>query len=74
MKSIKGYTAREANMLLGRKGPFGEPESYDREVRDSGEFWRTVKYILNNPVKAKIVGDWKEYPFNWLAYDLQSKL
>ena len=74
MKSIKGYSAREANKLLGRKGAFWEAESYDREVRDSREFWRTVRYILNNPVKARIVNDWKEYPFNWLADELRSKL
>ena len=36
MKSLKGYTAREANRLLGRTGePFWQRESYDHWVRDN---------------------------------------
>ena len=49
MKSLKGFTAREANKLLGRKGTFWQAESYDREIRDESEFWRVIKYVLNNP-------------------------
>jgi putative transposase len=34
MKSLKGYTAREANKLLSRTGePFWQKESYDHWVR-----------------------------------------
>ena len=74
MKSLKGFTAREANKLLGRKGTFWQAESYDREIRDSREFWRVIKYILNNPVKAGLVRDWREYPFSWLAPELAEPL
>ena len=38
MKSLKGYTAWEANRVLGRKGTFWEQESYDHVVRDDAEF------------------------------------
>lgn len=67
MKSLKGFSAREANKMLGRKGTFWQAESYDREIRDETEFWRVIKYILNNPVKAGLVTKWKEYPFSWLS-------
>jgi putative transposase len=70
MKSLKGYTAREANKLLRRKGTFWQAESYDREIRDEVEFWRVIRYILNNPVKAGLVRDWREYPFSWLSPSL----
>ena len=67
MKSLKGFTAREANKLLDRKGTFWQAESYDREIRDDIEFWRVIRYILNNPVKAGLVRDWHQYPFSWVS-------
>ncbi len=56
MKSLKGYTAREANRLLGRTGiPFRQKESYDHWVRDEAEWNRIARYIENNPVRAGLV-------------------
>src|SRR5437016_1201069 len=38
MKSLKGFTAREANLVLNRTGePFWQAESYDHWVRNSDE-------------------------------------
>ena len=43
LQSLKRYTAREANRLLGQTGqPFWQDESYDRLVRDAAEFQRLV--------------------------------
>jgi len=62
MKSLKGYTAREANKLLGRTGtPFWQKESYDRWVRDEFEWERIKSYIENNPVKAGLVSSPDQY-------------
>jgi putative transposase len=62
MKSIKGYTAREANRLLGRTGePFWQKESYDHWVRDQPEWQRIKSYIENNPVKAGLVSCPEDY-------------
>ena len=62
MKSLKGYTAREANRLLGRTGePFWQRESYDHWVRDEAEWRRIVSYIENNPVKAGLVLQAEDY-------------
>jgi REP element-mobilizing transposase RayT len=37
MQSLKGATARQANLILGRTGqPFWQAESYDHWVRDDG--------------------------------------
>jgi len=53
LQSVKGYTAREANRLLGRTGqPFWQAESYDHWVRDDRESDRIRAYIENNPVRA----------------------
>ena len=56
MKSLKGYTAREANKLLDRTGiPFWQKESYDHWVRNRDERERIKAYIENNPVRAGLV-------------------
>ncbi len=50
--SWKSFTAHEANKILKRTGKFWQSESFDRIVRDEAEFYRTIEYILENPVKA----------------------
>ena len=53
MQSLKRFTAREGNRILGLTGqPFWQDESYDRLVRDEREFERTLHYIESNPVTA----------------------
>jgi len=55
-KRIKGYTAREANKILGRTGlTFWQDESFDHWIRNQQEFDRVMAYIENNPVKAGLV-------------------
>jgi REP-associated tyrosine transposase len=62
LKSLKGYTAREANRLLGRTGqPFWQRESYDHWVRNGDEWRRIAAYIENNPVKAGVEGRADDY-------------
>ncbi len=53
----KKFTAREANKLLGRRGPFWQAESYDHIIRDSDELRRQIAYVLGNPRKAGLA-DW----------------
>ena len=64
MHSVKGRTARECNLLLGRTGGFWEHESFDHVIR-AGKFDKTVRYVLNNPVKAGLVDDWEDWPWNY---------
>lgn len=71
MQSLKGYTAREANKVLGRQGRFWQPESYDHKVRNQQEFDRIEQYILNNPVKAGLVQTWQEWPWNYVKQALR---
>src|SRR4051795_13763555 len=73
LKSLKGFTAREANRKLGRTGePFWQKESYDHWVRDDREFGRIWKYIENNPVKAGLAGAAHDYA--WSSAGVETSL
>jgi REP element-mobilizing transposase RayT len=64
MQSLKRFTAREGNRVLGLTGrPFWQDESYDRLVRNSTEFERIAGYIEMNPVRAGLVTTPEE--FRW---------
>jgi putative transposase len=69
LKSLKGVTARDANMVLGRTGqPFWQRESYDHWVRDDREWGKIAAYIEENPVKAGAATSAQEFPWssaNW---------
>jgi putative transposase len=67
MQSLKGFTAREANLILGRTGqPFWQRESYDHWVRD-GEFDGIARYIERNPVSAGLAPEAHLYPWSSAA-------
>ena len=60
---LKGFTAHEANCILGTAGSrFWQDESYDHLVRE-GEFQRIRRYIEWNPVKAGLAASPQE--FSW---------
>ncbi len=62
LRSLKGSTARQANLLLQRCGePFWQDESYDHLVRNVEEFRRIQRYIDNNPVRAGLVSVPEQY-------------
>jgi REP element-mobilizing transposase RayT len=73
MQSLKGSSARECNRILSRTGQFWEHESFDHVIRE-GEFFRTIKYVLNNPVKVGLVEDWREWRWNYCRSELSDKL
>ena len=65
LKSLKGFTARQANRLLGRTGePFWQKESYDHWVRGEVEWNRITAYIEGNPVTAGLVLRAEDYPWS----------
>jgi len=65
MHSLKGFTARKANQILGLTGhPFWQEETYDHLVRDETEFRRIADYIEFNPVKAGLVTTREEFPWS----------
>ena len=62
MQSLKRFTAKEANRILGLTGhSFWQDESYDRLVRNETEFERIARYMEMNPVKCGIVSTPEEF-------------
>lgn len=65
LKGWKGYTAREANKLLGRTGQsFWQRESYDHWIRNDVEHHRCCRYVTNNPVKARLCRAAEDWPWS----------
>jgi REP-associated tyrosine transposase len=61
-KSLKGITAKRANLILVSTGkPFWQEESYDHLVRHELEFEKIRNYIEGNPVRAGLVRKANEY-------------
>jgi putative DNA methylase len=60
--SWKTFTAREANLLLGREGAFWMPDYFDRFIRNEQHLEAVKEYVRNNPVKAGLCSnpeDWR---------------
>jgi len=72
LRLLKGSTARICNLTLKRTGHFWHHESYDHYVRDEQELERVIKYILYNPVKARLAENWKEWQFTYINPELGS--
>lgn len=52
--SWKSYSAKAANRALGRSGEFWEREYFDHIARNQAEIKRIVRYIMDNPRKARL--------------------
>jgi len=58
LHSWKSFTSKEANKLLERSGEFWQAEYYDHLIRNEADFRRAVRYVLKNPINARLK-DWR---------------
>lgn len=66
--SWKSFTAHECNKVLRRTGKFWEREPFDRYIRNQRHFHNAVTYIENDPVKAGLCEepkDWRWSSARW---------
>jgi REP element-mobilizing transposase RayT len=61
VRSWKSFTGHECNKVLKRTGKFWEREPFDRYIRNQRHFQNALAYIENNPVKAGLCEEAK----NW---------
>jgi putative transposase len=67
LQGLKGFTARQINTLLGRKGAFWQDESFDHLIRNEEDWLDKFDYIHSNPVRAGLVNKAQDYPFSGLV-------
>jgi len=60
----KGYTAKEANKILGRKGQFWQEGYWDTYMRNAAHELKARRYLENNPIKARLVASPPEWPWS----------
>jgi len=62
LKSWKGYTAHEFNQRLQQTGQtFWQPESFDHWIRNDDEKARICRYVVHNPVPARLCATPEEW-------------
>ena len=61
--SLKGWTAKQINAQLGRRGELWQQEGYDHIVRNREDYEEKALYIYMNPVKAGLTTDPADWPW-----------
>jgi len=73
MQSLKSITSHKANRILKRQGQFWMPDYFDRYVRNAEHFARTMRYIEDNPVKARLCHRPEDWPFSSAWFRAQGR-
>lgn len=63
LQSWKSFTAGAINGSLGRSGQIWEPEYWDTFMRDEEQEMKAIRYIENNPPKAKLCATAEHWQF-----------
>jgi REP element-mobilizing transposase RayT len=62
VRALKGRTARAVNRKLHRAGPVWQAAYYDRALRSDEDLRTVARYIVTNPVRARLVNRPGDYP------------
>jgi REP element-mobilizing transposase RayT len=62
LRTWKTFTARQINRMAARRGILWQRDYFDRLVRDRSHLSLCVRYIRNNPVKARRIYTLREPP------------
>lgn len=74
IQNWKSISALAANKTLGRSSEFWQADYWDTFMRDEKQTQKAVRYIENNPVKAKLCRLPEEWPFSSARFrDPQSR-
>jgi len=67
INQISGWKSYTTNLLQksGLEGPCWQKSFYDHALRKDEDIKTVAEYIVNNPVRSKLVKNWTDYPFSW---------
>ena len=60
-KSYTGHLLKKN----GLEGSCWQRGFYDHALRKEEDIQRAAEYIVNNPVRKRLVENWRDYPFSW---------
>ena len=60
---LKSHTIR-AWWALGNRGRLWQPSFHDRGLRTWADVNEAIQYVLDNPVRAGLVEEWRAYPWS----------
>lgn len=66
MHTLKLYTARQIDAIIGSKGGIWQPRFYERALRTARDLEQALTYVHNNPVKAGLTDSPEQY--YWSSY------
>lgn len=71
LKVVNGFSAYEINKLENKAGrKVWQDENFETTIRDFRHSYNAIMYTINNPVKAGLVGHWRDWSGTWCAFDL----
>jgi REP element-mobilizing transposase RayT len=65
LHSVKLFTAKRINKAENLNGQLWAHESFETTIRNNEHFANVFNYVINNPVSARLVEDWKNWPGTW---------
>ena len=68
MHSFASFTANQINDVLHRSGSLWQNGYYDHALRDDDALNRHVRYIAENPMRARLVQEPQDWPFSMIEF------
>lgn len=70
MRRLKTFTSKEVKRLLDYDDHVWQTQYHDHAIRKDEVMTDVVLYCLNNPVRAKLVKDFHEYPYWYCLFEV----
>jgi REP element-mobilizing transposase RayT len=65
LHSVKRHSSNKINKAENRSGKLWQKESFDTTIRNEKHLFYAIKYTLNNPVKAGLASNWRDWQGTW---------
>jgi len=62
VKSVKSFSARRINLILGDSGRVWQPGFHDHALRRDEDVAQVARYVVANPLRAGLVERLGDYP------------